>query len=389
MNGNILKLSALLLTSAVLAGCGRAEIDPNNYLEFSFSGLDTAATADFSIDYEKMVTDNLRAFGIKKLDDENGTESAVSALEDCLSGAPDKASMLSNGDTITFEWDRSCIEKLEDKYKIRLSLTDKEITVSDLREAEHFDPFDFLDLEYSGVAPNGELTLSFDKLPVKNVPFSTRRTSGLSNGDKVKVRFGSGSEDEITKECFGQGYIPDSFEKVYTVSGVPVYAKKLCDIDRASYDKMDSFAREELRKLADTWKDKKLCDTELIGAELYTAEDYTSKWGRNALCYIYKITSDIKSGDSTESSKKKGDNLGYYYFTYFLNVFTPDNGSNERFPAERVKFPSYSQFYDSIYGDAFKVGDVVCEGCKTLDELHKTMSELFENSSCETNIADE
>lgn len=386
MNGNILKLSAALLASALLAGCGRAEIDPNNYLEFSFSGLDTAATADFSIDYEKMVTDNLRAFGIKRNDDVSGKENAVSVLEECLGGAPDKASLLSNGDTIIFEWDRSCIEKLEDKYSIRLSVTDKEITVSDLREAEHFDPFDFLDLQYSGVAPNGELTLSFEKLPVKNVPFSTKRQSGLSNGDKVKVRFGSGSEEEITEKCFGQGYVPDCFEKVYTVSGVPVYAKKLCDIDRASYDKMDSCAREELRKLADTWEDKKLCDAELIGAELYTAKDYTSKWGRNALCYIYRINSDLKSGDS---SKKKGENLEYYYFTYFLNVFTPDNGSNDLFPAESVKFPSYSQFYDSIYGDAFKVGDVVCEGCRTLDELHKTMSDYFENSSCETNITDE
>ena len=385
MNGKIIKLSALLLTSFLLAGCGRADIDPNDYLELSLSGLDTAASAAFDIDYEEMVTDNLRAFGIKEKDDGDGIENAASCLRQYLVGSPDKASMLSNGDIISFEWDADCREKLEDKYRIRLALEDKKITVSGLREAVRFDPFYFLSLEYSGVEPNGELILNSDKLPVKDVPFTASRSSGLSNGDRIKVSFGSGSEEEITSECFAQGYVPQCFEKEYTVSGVPVYVKKLSDISGASYEKMDAFAREELQKLADTWKDKKLCDAELLGAELYTPAEGDAKWGRNALCYVYRLAADIKGAGSSKGAKKQVDNIGYYYFTCFMNVFTPDNGSDS-YPAEAVKLPSYSQFYDSFYGDAFKVGDVICEGCKTLDELHSTMEDYFENSTCETNI---
>ena len=385
MNGNIIKLSALLLASVMLAGCGRADIDPNDYLELSLSGLDTAASAAFDVDYEEMVRDNLRAFGIKKQDDGDGIENAVSYLRQYLVGAPDKGEMLSNGDIISFEWDAEYREKLEDRYRIRLALDDKEITVSGLREAARFDPFYFLSLEYSGVEPNGELTLSCDRLPVKDVPFTASRSSGLSNGDKVKVRFGSGSEDEITSECFSQGYVPLCFEKEYTVSGVPVYVKKLSDISRDSYEKMDDCAREELQKLADTWKDKKLCDAELLGAELYTPAEDNAKWGRNALCYVYRLAADIKGAESSKSAKKQVDNIEYYYFTCFMNVFTPDNGKGS-YPAESVKLPSYSQFYDSFYGDAFKVGDVICEGCKTLDEFRSTMEDYFENSTCETNI---
>ncbi|MBR5683959.1 MAG: hypothetical protein IKW96_11910 [Ruminococcus sp.] len=382
----ILKLSAPLLAAAVLVSCGRADIDLNNYLRLSFSGLDTAASADIDMDYEKIVTDNLRAFGIKDPDDRESIQRAAEKLAECISGSPDKDSMLSNGDVITFRWDRSGVEELENTYKIRLALSDKEITVCDLREAERFDPFDFLNLEYSGVEPNGELILNADGLPVKNVSFTARHTSGLSNGDRIKVRFGGASEKETTEKCFGQGFVPECFEKAYTVSGVPVYVKKLGDISKASYERMDGYAQEELRKLGASWADKKLCDVELLGAELYTPAENTAKWGRNALCYVYRVTSDIKSGSD---AKKHGENLDYYYFTYFLNVFTPDNSKNGEFPAEKAVFPSYSQFYDSFYGDAFKVGDVICEGCKSLDELRQTMADCFEGSICETNIEEE
>lgn len=382
----ILKLIVPLLAAAVLVSCGRADIDPNNYLKLSFSGLDTAASADIDIDYRKIVTDNLRAFGIKDPDDSESIQSAAEKLAECLGGSPDKASMLSNGDVITFQWDRSGVAELEEKYKIRLTIADKEIIVSDLKEAERFDPFDFLTLEYSGVEPNGELILNVDGLPVKDVPFTARHTSGLSNGDRIKVHFGSDSKKETTEKCFEQGYVPECFEKAYTVSGVPVYVKKLGDIDKASYERMDGYAQEELRKLSVSWEDKKLCDVELLGAELYTPMEDNAKWGRNALCFVYKVTSDIKSG---KDAKKQGENLDYYYFTCFLNVFTPDNGKNGEFPAEKAVFPSYSQFYDSFYGDAFKVGDVICEGCKSLDELRQTMADCFEGSICETNIEEE
>ena len=381
----ILKLAVLLFATAILVSCGRAEIDPNNYLKISLNGLDTAASADFDIDYEKIVTDNLRSFGIKTSDDKNSINRAVEMIAAHLCGSPDKASMLSNGDVIIFQWDRSGIEELEQTYKIKLSITDKEITVCDLKEAIHFDPFDYLTIDYSGVEPNGELLLKTDALPVMDIPFTARYTSGLSNGDRIKIHFGNSSQNETTKKCFEQGFVPDCFEKTYIVNGVPVYVKELDDIDKESYEKMDNYAQEELQKLGASWPDKKLCDMKLLGAELYTPADINAKWGKNVLCFVYQITADIKSSDN---SKKHGKNLDYYYFTYFINVFSPDNNKSTEFPAEKVVFPSYSQFYDSIYGDAFKDGDVICEGCQTLDELRKTMVDCFENSICETNIAE-
>ena len=386
----LLKISAPVLAAAVLTGCGRAEIDPNDYLEYSFSGLDTAAAADFNINYEKMVADHPKAFGIKDTDS-RAAESAVENLEEYLGGAPDRSDMLSNGDTVTFEWERGNIGRLEDKYRIKLSVSDKKITVDGLEEAVRFDPFEYIDIDYSGVEPEGEMILSSEGLPVMGIPFTAEPSDGLSNGDKVKVRFGTGSEDEITGDCFSQGFVPECFEKEFTVRGIPVYVGKLSDIGDAAYDGMDGYAQEELRKLADSRGDKKLCDIKLIGAELYTPAEDIAKWGRNALCFVYSMTaepageSDKKSSGSREASKSK--KTEYYSFACFMNVFTPDNGSGS-FPAECIKLPSYSEFYSSIYGDAFKDGDVVIEGFRSVDDLRDAVSDRFENSICESDIED-
>ena len=111
MKKEYLKMIAVLPLAAVLVSCGRVTIDPNDYLNVEFDGLDTVASADYEIDYEKMVMDNLKAFGIKDKDDEHDIERAVRKLKKYLSGELDEDEELSNGDKITFEWNEDDILK--------------------------------------------------------------------------------------------------------------------------------------------------------------------------------------------------------------------------------------------------------------------------------------
>ena len=69
-----LKLVACLPLAAILVGCGRTTIDPNEYVEVKYEGMDSVARAYVEIDYEKMVTDNLKAFGIKSKKDDHDIE---------------------------------------------------------------------------------------------------------------------------------------------------------------------------------------------------------------------------------------------------------------------------------------------------------------------------
>ena len=390
MKGIFIKLPALLSAAALLVSCGRADIDPNDYLEVRFSGLDTTASADYDIDYAKMVADNSEYFGVTEKNSAEAAERAADDLGKYLNGAPDRDSMLSNGDVITFEWSRDGVQQLEEKYKIRLSVSDKDITVSGLEEAKPFDPFEYLSVGFRGTEPEGVIELDYEGLPVRDVPFSAERCSGLRNGDKVRVSFGSGSEEEIRDKCFNQAYIPVCFEKEYTVSGLQHYVTRLSDIGSDSYKRMDSYAQEEFGKLADKHGDWKCTDIQLLGADLYTPAEGEAKWGRNAFCLVYEVTSEKSdSGKKGDKKQEKKESITYYYFTYFLNTVSPDNDKNAPFPAECAVFPSYSEFYTSIYGDAFKVGDTVFEGYRTLGELEEALSDCFENSICETDINNE
>lgn len=307
MKKSIMKAMAVLPLAAVLVSCGRASIDPNDYLEVKYDGLDTAARASFTVDYEQMVKDNLKAFGIKDEDDEHDIERAVTKLQKYLGGELDKTSQLSNGDTITFEWDDDKVEKLEKKYKIKLKVTDKEIKVTDLEEAKEFDPFDYITLEYSGVGPDAYAKIKIDSnFPVSYNYFKVNPSSGLSNGDKVTVTFGSSSDAEyIKEECFEEGYLPTSFEKEFKVEGVQSYVTKIDDVEKASYDKMDKYARKEFDKLVDTWEKKKLKDIELVGVNFYTPKDKNAYWGKNALCFVYKVTTNKPEGFKDDKEEEK------------------------------------------------------------------------------------
>lgn len=439
-------MAAVLPLAAVLVGCGRVTIDPNDYLEVKFDGMDSVAKAAYSVDYEKMVTDNLKAFGIKSKKDDHDIERAVKKLKKYLGGELDETRNLSNGDKITFKWDDDDINKLEKKYKIKLKVSDKTIEVTDLEVPKEFDPFEYMTVEYSGIGENATMRISTNNdIPVKGLSFYADNTYGVKNGDKVTVTFGPSyyDESEIMDVCFEYGYKPTKLKKEITVEGIPTYVAKISEIEKASYDRMDKTALDRFKEQADEWDDKTLVDVELAGVDLYS--DIDSYYTNNALCYIYKVTAknpeagkeeekkdEEKKEEATEAEnttaaeetatkadekkeeaaattdekkkdeaaettkaddkqtttepkkedKKNKDTFVYYYFTIFENVVTPDNSDS---PNVRTVYPNYSSFF-GLSGDAFKKGDVIFEGYETLDKLRAAIKEDYPDAKFETNI---
>ena len=385
-----------------------------------------------------MVTDNLKAFGIKSKKDDHAIERAAGKLEKYLSGELDKSSNLSNGDEIVFEWDDDDVEKLEKKYKIKLKVSDKTITVKDLDEPKKFDPFDYLDVSFTGVGPDGQIQLDYSDLPVEYVSFYADPSYGLSNGDKVKVTFGY-SEDSAKDECFSQGYMPENYEKEYTVEGLQQYVTKISEVEKKSYDKMDKYAQDRfMEDVEDNWENKELKDIELLGVNLYVPkeESYSMK---NALCYVYKVTTtlkgeekkdeeptteaatttaeaateaptttaeekkdegtttakaDEKKEEATEATTEKKDDKKeeakkgekvYYYFAYYQNVLSPGDPDKD-YDAQSYNEPSYSNFF-GVSGDAFAIDGVLYVGYENLDDLYKAVEDKFYyECKVETNI---
>lgn len=447
-----LKMAAVLPLAAVIVSCGRVTIDPNDYLNVEFEGMDSVAVATYSIDYEKMVTDNLKAFDIKSKKDEKDIERAVKKLKKYLGGELDNTRELSNGDKITFEWDDDDIEKLEKKYNIKLKVSNKTIEVTDLDVPEEFDPFEYLDIEYTGVGENSVMSFKVDDdLPV-NLGFDADKKYGLKNGDKVTVTFGPSyyDEEDIMESCFNKGYKPTQIKKEYTVEGVPSYVEKIADIEKASYDRMDKYALDSFKELADSWDDKELVDVELAGVDLYIPKETGYFTPKNIVCYVYKVTAknpeagkeeekkeeekkeetteaekttaaeetvtkadekkeeatttaadDKKSEETTTTAKsedkektteakkddkKSKDTFTYYYYTLFENVVTPDNGKGSDFPNVSIIVPDSDIFFGEIYGEGFKKGNVVFDGFETLDKLRDSIKEDYKDAKFETDI---
>lgn len=113
---------AAVLALAV-AGCGAkpVTVDPAPYLSVEFSGMSGEGTASWSFDSEGFAA----ACG-------DGVEDAA-GLAACVDGSLDKAEGLSNGDTVTFQWNCDA-ETAQQEHNAVLAPEDAAFTVEGLDE---------------------------------------------------------------------------------------------------------------------------------------------------------------------------------------------------------------------------------------------------------------
>ena len=128
----LISILALFSLAVILTACGRKTIVVNDYLTFQVSGSDHLGTARTSLAWEQLIEDNMDIFELKSKDDPEML-SVMLRLDKALRGKLDQQYNLSNGDEVTYRWDRSNLDVLEEKYNATFVLEDKTFTVSDLK----------------------------------------------------------------------------------------------------------------------------------------------------------------------------------------------------------------------------------------------------------------
>lgn len=139
----IATMAAVMALSVCMTGCGKKELDANQYVTTYIEGYNGNGTADCLL-RTAIVLDNAELF--------NGVNSdtVFYDISECLSIEPEQSEGLSNGDVVKFVWSGNASE-FEKKYNVKLVYSDITQTVEGLKEGKEINPFDYVQFDTSEI----------------------------------------------------------------------------------------------------------------------------------------------------------------------------------------------------------------------------------------------
>ncbi len=349
------KLLILVACGALLLGIAlgvfmnsKPKIDLKKYLKVDSYGYDGYGDVTIDIDWKAIEKKYGDKIGVtKKADEEHlgplADEEPVDILRNYVSVTTDKQSGLSNGDKIVYSINVN--EEFADYVKCEVSSKRGDYRVSELEEITKFDPFDDLEVSFTGSAPDGELIYDYTGEDLNTSNFYPDVRSQLKNGDIVTI-----SIDENIKDSCAQslGKIPSKFTMEYTVEGLTQYVD--------SYDELSEPFLEILYSEAE--------DT----IYAYTASNYDENTKLTNLIYSGYIMNMANDDSNTNNLYivYTGNVSGHtvYYPVEFQNILKTDaeftyqeNGgiigrySLETSPSEESGYLSSLDCYLDIVGN--------------------------------------
>ena len=320
----------------------RHTVNVADYLTVEFEGYDTVGKATVELDeefwevvYEKASFKDKSRYEKEDYFTSYFTEAEYmeSEIGPWFSYEIDKSSKLSNGDEVKVEY-KVKAEKIKKKYGVIIKAETQKFTVDGLKECDTFDPFEDIEIKYTGVSGNGEVEYEIvnDRDVYDDVTFSFDEDYYLEEGDEITLTFGPYyDEDELLEYCAeNYGCIPTATEKKYTVEGLGSYVKDANEINETNAADMISEATENIKEdFEDSVGDKyTLENVEYIGAMVADDDGYAETF------FAFKLT--VSNGSKTVDA--------YVYNQYYKVVISADKATCSY---EYDEGPSYS-IYESV-----------------------------------------
>ena len=314
-------IGAVIILAMIVTVVNRTPtINLNDYLYFETEGYDGYGSVTAEIDwdsikekYRNKISDTREGDPVDMLDAYIGINLEIDG---------DKQGRFSNGDEISYTWDMGATQL--NQIKCKFEYTDGTYRVSGLQELGSFDPFEDIELVFSGVESEGnvELVLNGEKIPETYI--SCDREDGLSNGDRVKVMI---HEDGVDYAAQHHGMIPDPLEKEYEVRGLDSYVTSAAQISRedmkALREKADSICREQV---ADSWEEgEQLESFTYIGNYLLSRKEGEQRGtDKNQLWMIYRV--NVRNQYANDTSFYDDTNT-FYFYVRFCDLVVTDDGT--------------------------------------------------------------
>lgn len=382
-------------------------IDVSKYMTLSADGYNTVGklNIDFDTDkleqdYGKQITTRFKKQMKNLKDDTFGLSSLTASLYDgyeadlfaetCATGSADKTKNLSNGDVITYTWDDNS-DEAEEAFGVKVKYTDITYTVSGLASVNTFDAFDGVDVEFSGISPDGRATVN--SLPTaaeaQGLYYTLDENSGLSNGDTVTLTVHSNRDD--FSDCIDKyGAMPQATEKTFTVEGLNEYVTSadtlsdsvLVSLQNQAEDVFKSYAAQRFSN-GQTFK-----GMTYLGNYILTPKNKDSWGDKDRIVLAYQVT--VHHDYTSELNTTYDADDSFFWYITFNNVSKDANdniasGLNDYdTPTTFVKIDSGVQKYS--FSSSTETWEYY--GYASLDSLYNAaVNQYVENYNHQDNVA--
>ena len=382
-------------------------IDVSKYMTLSADGYNTVGKLNISFDTEKLEKDYGKQIAtrfkkqMKNLkDDTYGLSSLTASLYDgyetdlfaetCATGSADKTKNLSNGDVVTYTWDDNS-DEAEEAFGVKVKYSDITYTVSGLASVNTFDAFDGVDVEFSGISPDGRATVN--SLPTaaeaQGLYYILDENSGLSNGDTVTLTVHSNRDD--FSDCIDKyGAMPQATEKTFTVEGLNEYVTSadtlsdsvLVSLQNQAEDVFKSYAAQRFSN-GQTFK-----GMTYLGNYILTPKNKDSWGDKDRIVLAYQVT--VHHDYTSELNTTYDADDSFFWYITFNNVSKDADGNiasglnDYDTPTTFVKIDSGVQKYS--FSSSTETWEYY--GYASLDSLYNAaVNQYVENYNHQDNVA--
>lgn len=303
----VVLVAVLAIGLSVYGKYQKSKIDLSQYISADFTGYETVGRAAANVNEQLLEYGILEAKGAKiPKSSKNGESTPADSMKmlsqimtntdlmnmvDGMEVSVSPNENLKNGDkvTITLNYDSTLMKKLG----VRFQNNTKTVEVSGLLPVIEINPFDSLEVTFSGIAPEGyvQLNTNRENYDLPYLGFEADKTENLNIGDTITVTLPQNAEETALEN----GYKLTETTKTYTVENLDQYITSIAQI---SDDMLAAMKKEVMDVLESTYASisEKVGNNGFTYAGVYLLDGKNSA-SDGSIYMVYSTTATSPTGE--------------------------------------------------------------------------------------------
>ena len=222
------------------------------------------------------------------------------------------------------------ITELQAQKEMITNPSDEMENAISMANAKVIDPFENLEITFSGIAPFGEVAVSKrDKDGIyRDISYECDKKKNLNNGDIVVISIKDCDSDADIKELnkkFVDKYKQkiSGYKKEYEVNGLSYYIKEKNQIDPGTFEKLIDAAKNKLTESVDnkTGSEVQISNCTFKDCIVLSLKENSIIKPKNKVYLVFEVDAEINI-----SEKEYSHSFSYFYVVEYDNVSNMADG---------------------------------------------------------------